>query len=91
MMRFTETQIVKLESDIEYCQNQKTASRFNRETWRAEEKENRIWIILSWRENIFLNEQHINEDKKQEVEQQEHRTIQDCQRHQEIKLWVRLT
>ena len=75
MMRFIETWITKLESDIEYCWNQKTASEFNEETWETEEKRNRIWIILSWEENIFLNRQHINENEKQKIEQQEHRII----------------
>jgi len=31
----------------------------------------------------------MNKDKKQEIESQKYRIIHDCQRHQEIKLWVK--
>jgi len=68
MMRFTETWIMKLKSDTEYHWNQKTASKSNRETWTADWKENKDEVISNWRKNIFLNEQHINKDKKQEIE-----------------------
>jgi len=77
-MRFTETQITKLKSNIEYCWNQETALRFNEETWKRDWVENEDEIILNWKENIFLNEQHINENEKQEIEQQKHRIIYNC-------------
>jgi len=77
-MRFTKTWIMKSESDIKYCWNQKTALRSEKETWEADWKENEDKIILSWRKNISLNKQHANEDKKQEIKQQEHRIIHDC-------------
>jgi len=55
-MRFTKTWITKLKNNIKHHWNQETASRSNEKTWEAERKRNRIWIILSWREDIFLNE-----------------------------------
>jgi len=78
MMRFTETWITELKNNIEYYWNQETALRSNKETQRTEEKRHRIWIILSWRKDIFSNWQHVNKDKKQEIEQQKHRIIQNC-------------
>jgi len=68
MMRFTETWITKLESNIEYCWNQETALRSNEETWEADWKESKDEIILSWRKSIFLNKQHTDKDEKQEIE-----------------------
>jgi len=44
-------------------------------------KESKDEIILNWEKSIFSNKQHTNEDKKQEIEQQKHRIIQDCQKH----------
>jgi len=81
MMRFTKTWIIKLKSNIEYHWNQETALRSNEETWKTDWKENEDEVILSWRKNIFLNEQHTNKDKKQEIEQQKHRIIHDCKKH----------
>jgi len=75
MTRFTETWITELKSNIEYCWNQETALRSNRETWMTGWKESKDEIILSWRRSISLNRQHINKDKKQEIEQQKHRII----------------
>jgi len=54
-------------------------------------KENKDEIISDWKKSIFSNEQHTNKDEKQETEQQEHRIIHDCQRHQENKLWIEFT
>jgi len=78
MMRFIKTWITELKSDIKYYWDQKTASRSNRETWTADWKESKERIILNWKKSIFLNRQHINEDKKQEIEQQKHKIIHDC-------------
>jgi len=69
MTRFTKTWIVKSESNIEYCWDQETASRFNEETWEADWKRNEDEIILNWEKDIFLNRQHMNKDEEQEIEQ----------------------
>jgi len=68
MKRFTKTWITESESDIEYYWDQETASRSDEETWKADWKENKNKIILSWKKNISLNRQHTNKDKKQEIE-----------------------
>ncbi len=51
---------------------------------------NRDKIIWDWWENISMNEQHTNEEEEQETHKQEHWVIYDQEKHQEIKLWVRL-
>jgi len=42
--------------------------RSNEQTWKTDWKKNEDEIILSWKKNIFLNEQHTDKDKKQEIE-----------------------
>ena len=68
MMKFTKIWITESENNIEYCWDQETALRFNEETWKTDWKENEDEIILSWKKSIYLNKQHINKDKKQEIE-----------------------
>jgi len=68
MTRSAETWITELKSNIKYHWDQKTALRSNRETWMTDWKESKDEIILNLKKSIFLNEQYMNEDAKQEVE-----------------------
>ncbi len=52
---------------------------------------NRDKIIWGWQEGISMNEQHMNEEEEQETHKQEHWVIYDQEKHQEAKLWARLT
>ncbi len=91
MKRSVSAWILKLESNVEHCEAQETAYWSYKENWRAEEMNNRDKIIWDWWKNISMNEQHMNKEEEQETHEQEHWVIYDQEKHQETKLWVRLT
>ena len=66
---------MKLKNNIKHHWNQKTALRFNEETWKRDWKKNRSEVILNWKKSLFLNKQYLNKNKKQEIQQQEYRII----------------
>ncbi len=91
MTRTMSTQITKSESNIEYCKDQEVAQGSGKQNSTANRTNNRDKTFCGWRESLSKNKQHLCKAKKQEVEQQEHRTVQDQEKHKEIKLWARLT
>ncbi len=91
MTRTTSTQITKSESNIKYCKDQEVAQRSDKQNSTANRTNDRGKTFCSWRKSLFKNKQHSCKAKKQEVEQQEHKTVQDQEKHKEIKLWARLT
>ncbi len=90
-MRTASTQITKSESDIKYCRDQEVAQKSDEQNSTVNRTNNRDKIFHGWRESLSKNKQHFYKVKKQEVEQQEHRTVQDQEKHKGIKLWARLT
>ncbi len=90
LIRFMSAQILKSESNIEYCWAQETACWSYKENWGAEEMNNKDKIIWGWWESIFMDEQHVNEEEEQETHEQEHWVIHDQEKHQGAKLWARL-
>ncbi len=91
MTRTTSAQITKSESNIEYCRDQKAAQGSDKQNSTANRMNNRGKTFQGWRESLSKNRQYLCKVKKQKVEQQEHKTIQDQEKHQGIKLWTRLT
>ncbi len=91
MTRTTSAQITKSESNIKYHKDQEVAQRSDKQNLTANRTNNRDKTFCDWRESLSKNRQHSCKVKKQEVEQQEHKTVQDQEKHKEIKLWARLT
>ncbi len=91
MTRTASAQITKSESNIEYCRDQEVAQGFDEQNSTANRTNNRDKTFHDWRKSLSKNKQHSCKAKKQEVEQQEHKTVQDQEKHKEIKLWARLT
>ncbi len=74
-------QILKSESNIEYCWAQETACWSYEENWEVEGTNNRDKIIWGWWESIFIDEQHVNKEEEQETHEQKHWVIHDQERH----------
>ncbi len=75
MTRTASTQITKLKSNIKYCRDQEVAQRSDEQNSTANRTNNRGKIFRGWRESLSKNKQHLCKAKKQEVEQQEHKTV----------------
>ena len=90
-MRTASAQITKPESNTRHCRDQEVAQRSDKQNSTANRKNNRGKIFCGWRESLSKNKQYSCKAKKQEVEQQEHRTVWNQEKHQRIKLWARLT
>ncbi len=86
MTRTASTQITKPESNTRHCRDQEVAQESDKQNSTANETNNRGKNFQDWRKSVPKNEQHSYEAKKQEVEQQEHKTVQSQKKHQEIKL-----
>ncbi len=86
MTRTASTQITKPESNIKYCRDQKAAQGSSEQNSTANRTNNRGKTFCGWREGLFKNKQHSCKVKKQEVKQQEHRIIQNQEKHQRVKL-----
>ncbi len=91
MTRTASTQITKSESNTKHCRDQEVAQRSDKQDSATKRTNNRGKIFCDWRESLSKNRQHSCKTKKQEVEQQEHKTIQNQEKHQGFKLWARLT
>ena len=86
MTRTTSAQITKSESDTKHCRDQEVAQRSDKQNSATKETNNRGKTFCGWRESLSKNRQHSYKTKKQEVEQQEHRTVWSQKKHQEVKL-----
>ncbi len=91
MTRTMSTQITKSKDNIKYCRDQEVAQRSDKQNSITKETNNRGKTFCDWRESLSKNRQHSYKMKKQEVKQQEHKTVQSQKKHQEVKLWARLT
>ena len=80
-MRTASAQIMKPESDIEYCRDQKAAQGSGKQNSTAIRTNNRGKIFCGWRKSLSKNKQHSCKAKKQEVEQQKHKTVQNQEKH----------
>ncbi len=81
MTRTASAQITKPKSNIEYCRDQEVAQGFDEQNSTAIETNNRDKTFHDWRESLSKDKQHSYKVKKQEIEQQEHRTVQDQKKH----------
>ncbi len=86
MIRTASAQITKPKGNIEYCRDQEVAQRSDKQNSAIKETNNRGKTFCGWRESLSKNRQHSYKTKKQEVEQQEHKTVQSQKKHQEVKL-----
>ncbi len=86
MTRTVSAQITKSKDDIKYCRDQEVAQRSDKQNSATKETNNRGKTFCGWRESLSKNRQHSYKTKKQEVEQQKHKTVQNQKKHQEIKL-----
>jgi len=86
MTRTASTQITKPESNTKHCKDQEVAQRSDKQDSTTEKTNNRSKIFCDWRKSLFKNKQHSCETKKQEVEQQKHKTVQNQEKHQGFKL-----
>ncbi len=86
MTRTASARITKPKDNIKYCRDQEVAQRSDKQDSATKEMNNRGKTFCGWRESLFKNRQHSYKTKKQEVKQQEHKTVQNQKKHQEIKL-----
>ncbi len=90
-MRTASTQITKPESNTRHCRDQEVAQGSDEQNSTVNRTNDRDKIFHDWRKSLSKNKQHSCKAKKQEVEQQKHKTVQNQEKHQEVKLWARLT
>ena len=90
-MRTASAQITKSESNTRHSRDQEVAQRPDKQNSATKRMNNRGKTLCGWRESLSKNKQCSCETMKQEVEQQEHRIIWSQEKHQEVKLWARLT
>ena len=91
MTRTASAWITKSESNTRHCRDQEVAQRPDTQdsaTTRTNDRGKTFW---GWKESLSKNKQYSCETKKQEVEQQKHRTVQNQKKHQGVKLQARLT
>ncbi len=91
MTRTVSTQITKSKSNTKHCRDQEVTQRPDKQNSATKRTNNRGKTFHDWRKSLSKNKQHSCKTKKQEVEQQKHKTVQNQEKHQEIKLWARLT
>ncbi len=91
MVRTASTQITKPESNTRHCRDQEVAQRSDKQNSATKRTNNRDKTFCGWRESLSKNRQYSCEAKKQEVEQQKHKTVWNQEEHQRVKLWARLT
>jgi len=80
-MRTTSTQITKSESNTKHCRDQEVAQRSEEQNSATNETNDRGKTFHDWRESLSKNRQHSYKAKKQEVEQQKHRTVWNQEKH----------
>ncbi len=81
MTRTMSTQITKPESNTRHCRDQEVAQRSDKQNSATEKMNNRDKTFCDWRKSLSKNKQHSCETKKQEVEQQKHKTVQNQEKH----------
>jgi len=91
MTRTASTQITKSESNTKHCRDQEVAQRPDKQNSATKRTNNRDKTFCDWKESLSKNKQYSCKVKKQEIEQQKHKTVQNQEEHQENKLWARLT
>ncbi len=75
MTETTSTQITKSKSNTKHCKDQEVAQRSDKQNSVTKETNNRDKVFCDWRESLSKNKQHLYKVKKQEVEQQKHKTV----------------
>ncbi len=86
MTRITSTQITKSKSNTRHCENQEVAQRSDKQNSAIKKMNNKDETFCDWRKSLSKNKQHSCKMKKQEIEQQKHKIIQNQEKHQEVKL-----
>ncbi len=81
MTRTVSTQITKSESNARHCRDQEVAQRPDKQDSATKRTNDRGKTFCDWRESLSKNRQHSCKTKKQEVEQQEHKTVQNQEKH----------
>ncbi len=81
MTRTMSAQITKSESNIKHCRDQEVAQGSDEQNSTANRMNNRGKIFYSWRKSLSKNKQHSYKAKKQEVEQQKHKTVWNQEKH----------
>ena len=81
MTRTVSTWITKPESNTKHHKDQEVAQRSDKQNSATEETNNRDKTFHDWRESLSKNRQHSYKMKKQEVEQQEHKTVWNQEKH----------
>ncbi len=77
MMRTVSAQITKSKSNIKHHRDQEVAQRSDEQNSATDKTNDRDKIFHDWRKSLSKNKQHLYKAKKQEIEQQEHRTVSD--------------
>jgi flagellar biosynthesis GTPase FlhF len=85
MTRTTSTQITKPESNTRHCRDQEVAQGSDKQNSTANRQTTEVKPFMV-EESLSKNKQHSCKAKKQEVEQQEHKTVQNQEKHQGVKL-----
>ena len=75
MTRTTSAQITKPKSNTKHHRDQEVAQRSEKQDSVTDETNDRGKTFHDWRESLSKNKQHSYKAKKQEVEQQEHKTV----------------
>ncbi len=86
MTRTASAQITKPKDNIKYCRDQEVAQRSDKQDSATKKTNDRGKTFCGWRESLSKNRQHSYKTKKQEVNQQEHKIVQNQKKHQEVKL-----
>ena len=81
MTETAKARITKPKSNIKHCEDQEVAQRSSKQDSATDRTNNRDKIFCDWRESLSKNRQYSCKVKKQEVEQQEHRTVQSQKKH----------
>jgi len=86
MTRTASAQITKSESNARHCRDQEVAQRPDKQNSATKRTNNKGKTFCDQRKSLPKNKQHSCKTKKQEVEQQKHKIIQNQEKHQEVKL-----
>ena len=81
MTRTASAQITKSKSDVRYCRNQEVAQGSDKQNSTVNKTNNRDKTFRGWRKSLSKNRQYSCKTKKQEVEQQKHKTVQNQEKH----------
>ncbi len=75
MTRTASAQITKPKSNTRHCRDQEVAQRPDKQDSATKRTNNRGKTFCDWRESLSKDKQHSCEAKKQEIEQQKHKTV----------------